>query len=763
MADKSTPNVQPHYEPVSPDETPLCHHHYQYGGSFNSDSSDQSKANVGVYNFDTPDNHRSVQPSKWRLKTLLKKWRLKAVLASFEKKDERQVPIVKDRLTATLTAMIHLPAIAGIITLSFYILKNYYIGKELEGKPGYDVEKKLGIQFASKLMEMFIVLSLNAIVFAMVRHEFTLGQSVPYGALVAGQQISEISFLWSDEFKSILTGRFSRGWKKLIFIFAIFVCTIMAFGASSLSAVAMMPQEGEWSAGGSIVYINATQDEVFPIVFTDNNTLGDACKVTGNELCPSWQWEVLNTQIISKFPSSGQVNDGLFARRPPREVYVSGPLTTLVNLVVDVREKWFNLNSPNHTVAMMPHFAPAEACVVSSLHWEQAAGNSAIAKQTRFSLYSKIEHRLESSMAISHTRCERISTDSEKPKTVLFPDFVSFPPSTLNVTDDNISDWLLETLPDLKQPEVFWFDSSPIIANTSVGAVVAIPSNQSDSSFDIYGCMIDARWITATLSGDAVALLSKGYAPFSDSIATSLAGSWIGNPIYGQRVRIEPSFAEYLNPQDSRTKRTIIHEMILSSGVWTSDGEGSRSPEHLEAILGGLATNGLARSTPRATPITALADPKGEWWRTFMPQDGNVFGPGGSPYAVSSEDEARFYRTEIETWVTGFAFADNSLTMRGAMAVFYLYAFFVIVYSVWSIWSGITSSSWESVPDLLALALADKKPLNDSRVLDEDRFKSADIMKENYCISADGGILRLRPTHGPVPYENRVKPNEAYD
>ncbi|RMJ16502.1 hypothetical protein CDV36_003801 [Fusarium kuroshium] len=152
----------------------------------------------------------------------------------------------------------------------------------------------------------------------------------------------------------------------------------------------------------------------------------------------------------------------------------------------------------------------------------------------------------------------------------------------LKVTNDTINNWLPETLPDLKQPEVLWFDPGPIIANISVGAVVAIPVNQSDSAFDIYGCMIDARWISTTLSGDAVALLSKGYAPFSDSIATSLAASWIGNPSYGQRVRIEPSFAEYLNPQESRSKRTIIHKMILSSGIWTSDGRGSGLPSTLK-------------------------------------------------------------------------------------------------------------------------------------------------------------------------------------
>ncbi|KAF4459801.1 hypothetical protein FALBO_13444 [Fusarium albosuccineum] len=211
------------------------------------------------------------------------------------------------------------------------------------------------------------------------------------------------------------------------------------------------------------------------------------------------------------------------------------------------------------------------------------------------------------------------------------------------------------------------------------------------------------------------------------------------------------------------TNRTVIHEMLLSSAVWTSDGNGSRSAEHLEAILGGITANGLARSSTNATAITTLADPKGDWWKSFMPQDGNVFGPGGSPYAVSAEDQARFYKTELETWVTGFAFADNSLTMRRAMAVFYVYALLVIVYSVWSICSGITSSSWESVPDLLALALADKRETETRGGFNVDDEGGADIMKESYCISADGHTLRLRAAHAAIPPESRVKPNEAYD
>ncbi|KAG5657718.1 hypothetical protein KAF25_007751 [Fusarium avenaceum] len=762
MTDRNTPKTRPQYKPVHSDEYPLDGPSDYDESHSRTDPSARPKNNVSVFSQSRGTQEPRAKPTGWRLKTILKKWRIQAFQAVIQRKKNPQVPIVKDRLTATLAALVHLPAIAGIITLSFYIFKNYYIGKELEGKPNYDVEKKLGIQFAAKLMEMLIVLSLNAIVFSMIRHEFTIGQSVPYGALVAGQQISEISFLWSEEFLSIIKGKFSRTWKKIGFIITVFVCTIMALGASSLSAVAMMPQEGDWRAGGSFVYFNGTREEMFPTNLTDENTIGSACEVTGNELCPSWQWDVINSQLISKLRLSGQVDNGLFVRRAPKEILLAGLSSTLVNFVVDIREKWINLNSPNHTVARMPHLGPAEACVTTSLHWEQAVGDSAKRGQTRLDSYQKLSHKLNAPMPMTNTRCEltSVSNTTVKAKTVLFPDFVTFPPTTLNVTNDVVSDWLSDVLPSLKKPEVFWFDSAPIIAHTSVGVVVAVPSNRSSEAADIYGCMIDARWVMTDLSGDAVGMVSKGYPPFSDPIPTSLGGSWIGNQGYGQRVYLSPSFAKYLNPLDSNTNRTIIHEMLLNSGVWTDDGKGSKSPAHLEAILGALAANGLGRSTPNVTAITTLADPDGEWWKSFMPQNGKVFGPGGSPYSVSEEDKARYFKTEMETWVTGFAFADNSLTMRGAMAVFYVYALLVILYSLWSIWSGITSSSWESASDILALTLAERSTGSGSG----DAYgQDPDIMSQNFCVSTDGSTLRLRATKSLVPIENRVKPNEAYD
>ncbi|KAM0439166.1 hypothetical protein ACHAQK_006270 [Fusarium lateritium] len=760
MTDRNTPKTRPQYKPVHSDEYPLGQSSYYDESHSGTEPTGRSKNNVSIFSQSRGTQGARTKPTGWRLKTVLKKWRIQAFQAIVERKKNAQVPIVKDRFIATLAALVHLPAIAGIVTLSFYIFKNYYIGKELEGKPNYDVEKKLGIQFAAKLMEMLIVLSLNAIVFSMIRHEFTIGQSVPYGALVAGQQISDVSFLWSEEFLSIIKGKFSRTWKKIGFIITVFICTIMALGASSLSAVAMMPQEGDWRAGGSFVYFNGTREEMFPTNLTDENTIGSVCEVTGNELCPSWQWDVINSQLISKLPQSGQVNDGLFAKRPPNEILLAGSSSTLVNFVVDVREKWFNLNSPNHTVARMPHLGPAEACVTTSLHWEQAAGESADRGQTRFNNYQKISHNLNAPMPMTNTRCELTSVSNTTAKTILFPDFVTFPPTTLNVTKDVISDWLSDALPSLKKPEVFWFDSAPIIAHTSVGVVVAVPSNKSNEAADIYGCMIDARWVMTDLSGDAVGMVSKGYPPFSGPIPTSLGGSWIGNQGYGQRVHLSPSFAKYLNPLELRTNRTIIHEMLLNSGVWTADGKGSKSPAHLEAILGALAANGLGRSTPNITAITTLDDPDGEWWKKFMPQGGKVFGPGGSPYSVLEEDIERYFETEMETWVTGFAFADNSLTMRGAMAVFYVYALLVVSYSLWSIWSGITSSSWESASDILALTLADRSAETGPG---DVHGEGPDIMSQNFCVSTDGNTLRLRATRGLVPVENRVKPNEAYD
>lgn len=701
---------------------------------------------------------------KWRIAALLSKARLQGVLVPFRSSREwvhrvQETPIVKDRLAATLTALIHLPAVAGVITLSFYIWKNYYIGKELQGAPNHDVEKKLGIQLAAKLMELFITLSLSSILFAMIRHEFTIGEGVPYGALVAGQQITEISFLWSKEFFTMVTGKFSRLWKKLAFIFVAFVFTILAFGASSLSATVMMPQEGDWEAGGSLIWANATYADVFPGTLTSNNTIGSACNVTGNNRCPSWDWEVLNQQLISRLPTSSQIIDGLLGPRPPRNVVLSG-LKTLVKMTVDVRETWRNNNSPNHTVASMPHFVPSDACVFSSLHWEEASVLASETGNYRYSYYTKLEHRLTAPMPITFTKCQRASMDSDDIQAPSFPDFRSFDYPAVNVTNDDIASWMNETLPGLESPEVLWFNlDSAWAGNASIGVVVAVPTNQSSKSVDVYGCMIDARFVSSTITGDAVALMSEGVPAFSDALATSLDGSWIRSPTYGSRVYLEPSFAQYLNPLDADANRTVVHEMMLTSGVWTSDGKGSRSSRHLEAILGVLATNGLSRSAPNASAITKLSNTaSSDWWKEFMPQNGKVFGPGGSPYDVSDEDKANYFGMEMETWITGYAFADNSLTMRAAMAVFYVYVFVVVVFSAWSIWTGITSSSWESVPELLSLALADQASSSKAGMRDPD-----DFMKENYCIATEGSTLRLRSTHGTVPIENRVKPNESYD
>ncbi|KAF7546527.1 hypothetical protein G7Z17_g8366 [Cylindrodendrum hubeiense] len=764
MADNTAKTIDPHYELVSAEDhgphEPLKN---QYTPHDADSARNSSKNNLAGFDSDSPKrSRRTFSRLKWRITALLSKFRLQGALVPFRStrawmQRNEEVPIVKDRIAALLTTLIHIPAIAGVITLSFYIFKNYYIGKELQGPPNYDIEKKLGIQFAAKLMELFIVLSLSSILFAMIRHEFIIGEGVPYGALVAGQQITDISFLWSKEFLTVLTGKFSRFWKKLAFIVTIFIFTILALGASSLSATVMMPQEGDWRAGGSLIWSNSTYDEIFPLILSENNTIGSACNVTGNSLCPSWEWDVLEHQLVAKLPTSSRIVDGIIGPRPPRNVVLSGA-TTLSKLFIDVREKVFNRNSPNHTVASMPHFVPSDACVLSSLDWELASDAASKTGNYRFNLYSKIQHLLTAPQPMTHTRCHRSSMNADDLTEPSFPDFRSWEYPTINITSDDITDWMSETLPDLETPEVFWFSpESDMAANASVGVIVAVPTDDTDQPIDVYGCMIDARWVSATLTGDAVSLLSEGYPAFSDALATSLGGSWILSPTYGQKTQIQPSFAKYLNPFDSRSNHTVIHEMLLTSGIWTSKGSGSRSEKHLEAILGVLATNGLARSAPNTSAITTLADPSGEWWKNFMPQNGKVFGPGGNPYAITTEDQAKYFGTEMETWLTGYAFADNSLTMLGAMGVFYVYVAFVVAFSIWSIWTGITSSSWESVPELLALSLTEQDAAQKMRSLDEDAF-----MKENYCIAVEDNQLRLRTTQGSVPMENRVKPNEFY-
>ena len=103
-----------------------------------------------------------------------------------------KVAIRQSRTIALLRALIHVVPFSVALWEIVLNWNTYFVGSGIRNLAYY--------QFAAKLHEMTAQASLAAIIFSFVRFELSLGAGLPFGALFAGLQISQASYLWSMEF-----------------------------------------------------------------------------------------------------------------------------------------------------------------------------------------------------------------------------------------------------------------------------------------------------------------------------------------------------------------------------------------------------------------------------------------------------------------------------------------------------------------------------------------------------------------------------------
>lgn len=139
-------------------------------------------------------------------------------------------------------------------------MRGYYIGKELMGSSGQDDLKLLGIQFASKLLELLAMAPLSCILFALIRKPPLRG-NLPFGALTAGLEFKGLSILWSKEFMATYSAKFQN---KVLLITTIIVFTILGATVGPSAATTAKPVLQNWSAGGTSFYLNDTYQNIWP-------------------------------------------------------------------------------------------------------------------------------------------------------------------------------------------------------------------------------------------------------------------------------------------------------------------------------------------------------------------------------------------------------------------------------------------------------------------------------------------------------------------
>lgn len=200
-----------------------------------------------------------------RIRSLLRHFRLQifaSILARFNSArwnadtEHRKVAMHQDRMIAAAHSLLHLVPLAGAAILLVFQWTSYWVS--------YTNDYSTALQFAAKFHELAMQASLTEVLLCAIRTSFVNG-IVPLGALSGALQPTQLSYLWSLDFLSIVRTRALERWKKIMLPIAIPVLIGLMAVVGPSSAVLMIPRPNSPSiARNEISFANASVDALYP-------------------------------------------------------------------------------------------------------------------------------------------------------------------------------------------------------------------------------------------------------------------------------------------------------------------------------------------------------------------------------------------------------------------------------------------------------------------------------------------------------------------
>ncbi|KAL3423587.1 hypothetical protein PVAG01_05334 [Phlyctema vagabunda] len=617
--------------------------------------------------------------------------------------EERKLAIIHDFQVACYTSLLHIIPLTASLTLVAFNWKGYYIGSELSGDKGEDGLKILGLQFTAKILELLVMSSLSCIIFAVIRDQLLSGHSLPFGAMTAGFEFSKISIFWSKEFLATCTTRFNSRKSKYGLIATIVVFAILGATIGPSAAVASQPTLKNWSAGGTSFWINGTaQDDLWPLRLENIDDSDLSCTSTprGNSSCFPPNQDILASEILSYWPLSDRDSSGL-QQVIPEETRLAGR-RSLRTIAMRFRGPF--VYQPDITVATTQLASMADAVARVSQLWFIANRDRCIRKKPGFCNYNDNQHSLKTLQPVTFVKCNT----NEPNSTLQFPrldkEFGLFPLAESPSIFQNDT-----TIPPLF-PSLRWIDLPETdFGNVSIGAIIFLSQT---SIAETLTCTIDARWANASSS-----------ASFTDGplVVTGSPKEWYTTGRHERnakgglkwpQVKITPSWANTQYPDttiDGTSNSSTFLTLINSLGRVQNITEVAWHTNAIESILAVMITDAMARIGNKATIQGEL---KSTWIDEMMPQQG-IYDHGGSAFNFTPPlNSSAYTRFEVRTTVNGYGYGVTTATLLATLTLF-AYSLIAASYVVHSVFfTRTTSSAWESISEMLALAMNSAPPVS---------------------------------------------------
>ena len=484
---------------------------------------------------------------------------------------------------------------------------------------------------------------------------------------------------------------------------------------------------------------------------TNGSTVPPGCNVSDlyvvNGECPSNGWQAIKTFLDfenSLTESYSQLD--LSWADPPGSVEATGKnsLRRLRLLSIDFDLPGYD---PEIVLATTQQAAVADALTATGAMWNFALSNVTTKG------HGHPEDQLDAVHSITQDYYQPYSVASCLPDVINGPNDqrpVAFPippgsdPSMLNVSAFNDSilpgyptsafnrslipshsfeflgitrSELLDTPGPLYENRLRWIalPNNPF-NGTAIGAIILLPNAQNDTIQQIIVCNLGAGWgatnmNTSTFAGSPQTILSatnneEEINSKNPGLEISLAEATVLSldaffylPVYPQRtVTVTEEWAAYLNPSIPSLNTTLFHHLMASNIT------SIRTATSVKTILTSLLAIGLSSlgstSTLQGT-IKEVTQPDGS-----SSIDGDYWFSGkGNMFEVDPSDSKEWVKFHVDSVFQGYAYSARGTIPKLAICLLMIYCAFAIAHTLYAGISGISSTCWDSIAEVTALAV----------------------------------------------------------
>ena len=149
----------------------------------------------------------------------------------------------------------------------------------------------------------------------------------------------------------------------------------------------------------------------------------------------------------------------------------------------------------------------------------------------------------------------------------------------------------------------------------------------------------------------------------------------------------------------------------------------------------------------------------GEWCTRLLPSVSNGMGFGGNAFNISNSDKAIGTKLTVQVHAQGWAYSASGSAAKFAIIALLLYTVIAASHWIYSIRDRKTSSSWDSIAELVALAMRSNP--SETFVNTGAGIHSAEVFKKSTQVIDKDGRLQLAVGGAERPYD-MVDSNKLY-